>query len=406
MPALVTWPLLALALFAFCLWVAIAHRVFWMLSDRPTIRRGLDLLPFAGDDGPPKVTIIVPAHNEERVIDACCTALRRQEYDALEIVFVLDRCTDGTLDIVRRHADEDDRVVIVENDACPDDWAGKCHAAKLGADVATGDFLLFTDADTEFDPRLVAASVAIARDRNLGLVSILSTLTFGHTWERIAQPVASMHLIRLFPIHRASRAEQENRRAFANGQFLLFSREWYDRIGGHESVRGDLLEDIALARRIHLEHGHAGVFIADGLLRCSMYESLNDFRLGWKRIFIEACNRRPPRLRRNAARIMFTGIACPIAQAAALALGISYLVDGQLIGGIPLTTVAAAGLIVQAAALVPIYFFTGAPARAIIGFPIGSWIVARIMLDGAGDLTHRRPIPWAGREYVLEPKVD
>jgi hypothetical protein len=209
----------------------------------------------------------------------------------------------------------------------------------------------------------------------------------------------------LFPIHRASRAERENRRAFANGQFMLFDRAWYDRIGGHESVRGDLLEDIALARRIHWEGGHAGVFLADGLLRCSMYESLENFRLGWKRIFIEACNRRPPRLRRNALRVMMGGILCPVAQIGAFAFGVTLLADGQMLGGLLLTIFAVIGSLVQAAVLVPIYSFSGAPRYAIVGFPYGSWIVARVMFAGAGDLAHRRPIPWAGREYVLEPKT-
>ncbi|NDC52379.1 MAG: glycosyltransferase [Actinobacteria bacterium] len=81
------------------------------------------------------------------------------------MIFVLDRCTDGTLAELR--AIDDPRLVIIENGSCPEDWAGKCNAARIGAARARGELLLFTDADTWFDPRLVRATVALLRGRLL-----------------------------------------------------------------------------------------------------------------------------------------------------------------------------------------------------------------------------------------------
>ncbi|MHC5004446.1 MAG: glycosyltransferase family 2 protein, partial [Planctomycetota bacterium] len=89
-------------------WSIVLVRLRRGLIDRPTVRAGIDLPPPPG--GWPRLSVIVPAHNEERVIDRCISSLRSQDYENLEIVLVLDRCTDGTLEIARRHAAEDPRV--------------------------------------------------------------------------------------------------------------------------------------------------------------------------------------------------------------------------------------------------------------------------------------------------------
>ncbi len=162
-----------------CLWIGVAYRLFMMTRSNSSVREGLDL-PNPEDY---LISIIVPAHNEERVIDRCATSLRNQSHEKIQVIFVLDRCTDRTLEILQKHAVEDDRICLIENDHCPDDWAGKCNAARIGAKQAVGDWLLFTDADTQFDTELVRCSVASAIKRNASLLSILSSLTITKTFE-------------------------------------------------------------------------------------------------------------------------------------------------------------------------------------------------------------------------------
>jgi len=381
-------------------WITAAWRVHRTLRDRPTIRRGLDLPEPARRW--PKVSIVVPAHNEQRVIDQCAGALRRLKYPDLEIIFVLDRCTDATRELLQPHADADARIIIIENDCCPDDWAGKCHAASVGAERATGAFLLFTDADTQFDPDLVRAAVALADDRGLGLLSLLSTLTTDLHYERIAQPVASMTLVRMFPLQRINR--EHRARPFANGQFLLFERREYERIGGHAAVKDALLEDIAFARRLHKMNGRGAVFLADGMLICSMYDSLEAFERGWQRIFIEACKRKPTRLRQNAWRSLTLGVVFPMLQLVSLVIGATALTTAHHAPGITLLVLVVIGLVAQVIALMRIYPLANAPRRAALLYPLGSWIVARIFFAAARNLSKRRPITWAGRQYILEPR--
>lgn len=381
-------------------WATVGLRARRAMEDRPTVRRGLELP--APTEGWPTLSIIIPAHNERRVIEKCARSLLAQDYSELEIIFVLDRCTDDTAERLRSAVGDDPRVRIIENDSCPDDWAGKCNAARLGAEHATGDWLLFTDADTHFDPQLCKATVALAMHRNLALLSLLSTLTHEHHFERMIQPVAALALLKIYPIERVNRSV--NARAFANGQFMLFNRTWYERIGGHASVRDDLLEDIAFARKINESGGRGGIALADGLLTVSMYESIEALRLGWKRIFIEACKRKPRRLRKYAWRMLFIGVLLTAGQLTAAALALVLLATGQPVVGVTVLAVAAVSMGIQLSVLGRIYPLGGAPRSAVLLYPVGAFNVVRILFSAASDLEHRRPVKWGGREYVLEPR--
>ena len=381
-------------------WTIVWIRVERIVRDRPTVRAGLAI--DAPKEGWPAVSIVIPAHNEERVIDACCTSLRKQNYPSYEVIFVLDRCTDRTREIVARHAAEDERIRFIEIDHCPDDWAGKCNAARHGAEVATGEWLLFTDADTEFDPDLIRAAVAIAREQKASLFSLLSSLTYDEKHERIAQPVAGMTLVRMYPFQR-SRSKKPVR-PFANGQFMLFDRTWYERVGGHAAVKDDLLEDLALARLVQRRGGRAVTYLADQMLRCSMYDSMDALRNGWKRIFIEACRRKPARLKQNAWRVIGGGVGVPVLQGFALLAVVLLAWVGEFAWVGVLLITFSAGLIVQTIALTRIYRLSGVPLSAIAHYPRGCWIIGRAMLEGAHDLEARRPIRWGGREYILEPR--
>ena len=128
--------------------------VYWWLvlgRVRRVDRFTIDLADGLGRPDPGgRVSIIVPAHDESRVIERLVRGVLDQRGVDFELVVVLDRCTDDTLPRLRDAAGNDPRVRIVELDHCPDDWAGKCHAAAAGAAVATGDWLLFTDADVLF----------------------------------------------------------------------------------------------------------------------------------------------------------------------------------------------------------------------------------------------------------------
>ena len=370
-------------------WLGFLVRLLRMTKGKPTIREGLSI----DIDDSPLVSIIVPAHNEERVIDRCAEALRGQSYENIQIVFVLDRCTDETLHILQKHANEDERVTIIENDSCPDDWAGKCNAARLGSESATGEWLLFTDADTKFNKDLVRCAIASATKRGASLLSLLSSLTTENFFEKVVQPVASTFLVRLYPVDRVNR--KENPRPFANGQFLLFKREAYESIGGHHAVHEALLEDIAFARAIHNDGNRVQILFADGMLAVSMYANYQAFKEGWKRIYIEACHRNVKRLRESAVISLLFNIGFPFAAITGIAVG-------QMHSTVLLWT-SVASLLMYGINVSWLYKMNHAPPLFAFFAPFGGIAVAGILFSAAHMLTHRIPIKWGGRSYILEP---
>lgn len=399
--------------------LCVAGAVYWLVA---LVRIGRELLRLARAEeglalgeppgGWPAVSVIVPAHDEELLAPSCAESLLASDYPSLQVIFVLDRCTDRTESLLRPISVRDPRLTIVVNDSCPPDWAGKCNAARVGAGHAAGQVLLFTDADTAFDPRLVRATVALLRHRGLSLVSLLPTLTSERFFERVSQPVAGVTLLRMYPISSANRPT--NPRVFANGQFLLFERSVYDRLGGHAAVKDDLLEDIAFARAVRdRAGGRCGLFVAGPLLVVRMYESLRAFVEGWKRIYIEACLRSPSRLRRKAIEVLLLGIVQPAVEAMTLLGGIALIVlsgwsgrDGSGSTAIGAWAVALALLSFgeRSAALLVCYRQSKAPIAGVLFYPLGSWHVFQALWGGARDLDRRRPVRWGGREYVLEPR--
>jgi hypothetical protein len=140
------------------------------------------------------------------------------------------------------------------------------------------------------------------------------------------------------------------------------------------------------------------------MLACSMYETLEAFRRGWKRIFIEACKRKPSRLRKNGLRILTLGVACPVFQALSTVAALVFAGEGYVSAAAVVLVSVVAALLVQVFAVVRANSLGGAPRSCAAFFPVGSWIVGRLMLEGARDLTERRPIVWAGKTYLLEPR--
>tara|TARA_B100000959_G_C14962301_1_gene616268 strand:- start:733 stop:1917 length:1185 start_codon:yes stop_codon:yes gene_type:complete len=376
---------------ALCFWIGLGVRLWQMQRTRPTIKEGLTL----PNPSEALVSIIIPAHNEERVIDQCAASIRAQTHRNIQIVFVLDRCTDRTLEILQKHAEKDNRVCIVENDFCPDDWAGKCNAACVGATKATGDWILFTDADTEFDSELVRCAVASAIKRNASLLSLLSSLTITTQFERVVQPVASTFLMRQFPIERINRERKP--RPFANGQFLLFSKKVYEEIGGHAAVHTELLEDIAFAKKI--EHGGFGrvqVLFAGDMLRCSMYPDFSTFKEGWKRIYIEASSRNIKHLKRSGALAIITCVLLPLL--ALIGVFVGYQ-ESEL-----LLWVSSAMLMAYWFVIIWLYKINNAPLFFAVFAPVGALVVGKLFFDASSVLKHRTPISWGGRTYILEPR--
>ncbi len=394
-------------------WFTVGFHIFRTMRLIPTARAGLRL-PFAPEGGvAPRVCVFVPAHNEELSIADAARTLAAQDYPAMDAVFVLDRCTDRTRGVLESSWCEGiarlptdlaagRSLEVIEINGCPEGWAGKPHALHHGVTHAAAardaDLLLFLDADTSLSPGVVRATVALMRDRRVGMLSLLSTLTHDRWFEWLLQPAATMELLRQYPIVRANATT--DRRAFANGQYILIERGAYDRIGGHEALRGAILEDVEMARRCEWHDVPAALLLADDQLRCRMYESYAAFRRGWRRIFCESANRKPARLRRLSRRVRLIGSVAPMVGVLALCLGLwqwpathePIVAAAAVLGAVGTIAYLGVGAIAHRMGRCPMW--------AIAAAPVGWWLVGGILQETARDLERGRPTEWGGMSYA------
>ena len=383
---------------SFVYWIAVAVLVRLTSNTIPTARAGIAI---AERKTPTQsVCVLVPCHNEAGNIATLIESLKEQDYDRLRVVLMLDRCTDDTLGVAKAAIGTDARFEIIEITACPDDWAGKVHAAYSGytrsAHANRSDVLLFTDADTWLDPACVRGCVALLDDRGLDFLSLFSTLNVGTWYEKLVQPITAFELARQFPLLRVNRDDRK-RRAFANGQFMMFTRKAYDEIGGHERVKEAVLEDIRFAQVILHMGLHGGLLLADNMLKCRMYDSWEEYVRGWKRIYTESANREVRRLKRYAMR---TTLMCSVLPMCALGLVILSVVAGEESSrGIGIF-IGLFGFFGWVIGLEAVYRVSKVPIWLIPGALIGAVLTSRIFRIAAKELVEGTPTQWGGKSYV------
>lgn len=252
--------------------IFLAFGLFTVIFNSLTVRR-LDQYPPAKSW--PRVSILIPARNEEDVIEACLTSLLLQEYPDFEVLVLNDHSTDNTGQILDRLAKAFPQLRVLNGKPLPPGWYGKHWACHQLAQAASGELLLFTDADTRHTPDMLRRSVStlIAEEADLLTVFPLEEVI---TWgERLIVPFIGFGIFTFLPI----RLIQNLRWATLSitvGQFMLFRRSVYEAVGGYEAVRDDVLDDVRLGQRII----HAGYAwrLRDGTRQviCRMYHGFWD----------------------------------------------------------------------------------------------------------------------------------
>jgi glycosyltransferase involved in cell wall biosynthesis len=224
------------------------------------------------------VSAIIPARNEEASITRAVESVAAQPGIG-EVIVVDDQSTDRTAEILAQLAARLPKLRIVSTRQLPRGWVGKNHAASLGAAAATGDWLLFTDADTFHLPGATRRALADAVDHDAVLVSYSPEQELGTFWERALIPFVYCRLAARFSFARVNDPRHPD--AAANGQFLLVLRDAYESVGGHAAVANEIIEDVALAKLVK-RHGYRIYFTAPiGIVRTRMYQSFSAMWQGW-----------------------------------------------------------------------------------------------------------------------------
>lgn len=223
----------------------------------------------------PRVSVIIPARNEEASLGTCLESLVAQTGVDFEVIVVDDHSTDRT----GRIATSFSGVRLVEAGPLPGGWTGKNNAVATGARVARGEWLLFTDADTFHLPGSLARALQEAKNSGADLLSYSPEQVVAGFWEKAIMPLIFAELAAEYPPAEVS--DPKSPKVAANGQYILIKREAYDAVGGHAAVAASLLEDVELARAVKMSGRKVWFRYGGDAVRTRMYRSFAQLREGW-----------------------------------------------------------------------------------------------------------------------------
>ena len=236
-----------------------------------------------------EIRVVIPARNEERVIASCLQALvDTPNSDVMEVVVIDDGSEDNTGDIARRFQNDLPGLKVLRGHPRPSAWSGKawaCHQGAAGCDRA---WICFVDADVSLDPQTLSSTLAVARREQLDLLSLFGSWTLLSFWERLLIPAIGWFIRGAVQIDEVNHGQA----AFANGQFLLFNTESYVAMGGHESVRDTVLDDVGLARAMQAWGGRLGLRYAPWSFSVRLYTSFGEIYRGYQKNLFEGMERR------------------------------------------------------------------------------------------------------------------
>lgn len=221
----------------------------------------------------PRISVLIPARNEAGRIGACLAAVRRSELSPSEILVYDDHSTDTTAAIVTAHAAEDPRVRLLNGGPLPAGWVGKPHACSRLAEAATGEWLVYLDADVELDPEGLGRVASLLS--GAAVVTAVPRQKTGSFLEHLVLPLLHLTYLSWLPLLLVEWS-QDPRFTAANGQILGIRAEALRQIGGFGAVRGAVVDDMALCRLAKARGWR--VCFADGFAMgsCRMYQSAQE----------------------------------------------------------------------------------------------------------------------------------
>ncbi len=331
------------------------------------------------------LSVIIPARNEEDCIAECLRSLTSQSEEGFELGDEWDLllADDGSTDRTRRIVEGFAGITLIDPGTPPKGWTGKANAVWNAAKVATGRWLLFTDADTVHEAGNLRRSMHEAEKAGVAMLSYSPRQIVTGFWQRALMPLIFSELALAYPPLKVS--DPTSRLAAANGQFLLIRRDAYVKIGGHEAVADSILEDVDLANLVKRSKLGLRFRYAPDALSTHMYRTFGQMFEGWTK---------------NLA-LLFGNC---------LALAAWRLLDMVLLTGLPLLAVIMRNRPLALSALLLLWFRAlwrffarvaksnfgaGDCALSVLGLPLFAVVLVRSWFDH----TIRRRVAWKGREY-------
>ncbi|HYA54623.1 MAG TPA: glycosyltransferase family 2 protein [Thermoplasmata archaeon] len=342
--------------------------------------------PNPGASALPSVSVVIAARNEELDLPATLDGFLVQDYPNLEIIVVEDGSTDRTREVIDARAP---RVRRVDPPPLPPGWTGKNWACWNGARAASGDWILFADADIRTHPAAVRSAVEWALREHADLATYALKVEMRTFWERLVLPFYIQVVLTYFRTPHVNRPRSKT--AMANGQFWLTPRPVYYAIGGHEAVRSIVLEDVAIARRYRSAGRTLRVAWTPELAQTRMYRNREEMFEGLLKN-VHGTEFSAPRLVGS-----FVGLI------GLFLLPLALLPFGLLTGSLGFTLLGGFLYFALFGKHVVFARSLGAPAAYGLLYPVAVGYYVVLVATSLGRGLRRKGVAWKGRSYPMGP---
>ena len=238
----INYVLVAILLGIIIAWIILIKSMLITFRDTPFLDR-FDIK----DKTKPKVSVILPARNEEKFIGKCLDSLIDQDYENYEIIAVNDSSQDSTGNIIEEYAKKNSKIVHVNAKPKPEGWMGKNWACIEGYRKSSGELLLCTDSDTKHSKQMISLAVSHLLSFNLDALTVIPKMLCLDNWTKITLPVISTFLHTRFSATRVN--DSSKKTGYFFGSFFIIKKEVYESVGTHEGVKHELIEDGALGKK-------------------------------------------------------------------------------------------------------------------------------------------------------------
>jgi glycosyltransferase involved in cell wall biosynthesis len=243
-------------------------------------------MPRSGSYNPERISVLIPARNEEANIGSLLETLHQMGDDRIEIIVYDDCSSDQTAQIVQHYSGKDARIQLIQSGDLPDGWLGKNHACHQLALRAKGSYFLFIDADVNLHGTIIANAVDYMKKHKLGLLSVFPKQIQVSAGEKFSVPLMNYILLTLLPLIFV-RVSPFTSHSAANGQFMLFDADIYKKLQPHLLFRESPVEDIVISRFCKKQHIPIACITGEERIECRMYNSYTEALNGFsKNIFM------------------------------------------------------------------------------------------------------------------------
>ena len=343
----------------------------------------------------PKVSIILPARNEEDFIRGCLDSLIKQDYPNYEIIVIDDSSDDSTGKIISEYAKKNSKIIPVTAKPKPDGWMGNNWACMEGYKQITGELLLFTDADTKHSENVISLAVAQLFSFNLDALSAIPKMVTFDFWTNITLPMISTFLHTRFSALNVNNPSKKTGYFF--GSFFIMKKETYEKVGMHEGVKQEIIEDGALGKKVK-ESGHKMRMVrGDHLIDAVWARDKGTLWNALKRLMV------PLYLQNGkiAVGIFFAVLFLLFIPFPILATSI-VLPSENISAKILLIASAISSILIYTGAIIEVKMGLGLRTIYALFAPLGSLTVVLGFLSGLIQAKGTSAITWRGRSYSMK----